>query len=102
MKSQWTCPDPHRLEFQIVPAAPSLWAAIWHLFARDTTEGLGWRVCPHCSKLFYPKRKDSYFCESRYQKLYAAGRWWEEHKESELASRRKKRARQLKRADAKR
>jgi hypothetical protein len=91
MKSQWTCPDPHRLEFQIVPAATSLWAAIWHLFARDTTEGLGWRVCPHCSKLFYPKRKDSYFCESKYQKLYAARRWWEEHKESELANRRKER-----------
>lgn len=96
MKSQWTCPDPHRLEFQIVPAAASLWAAIWHLFARDTTEGLGWRVCPHCSKLFYPKRNDSYFCESRFQKLYAARRWWEEHKESELANRRKKRAGQPK------
>jgi hypothetical protein len=96
MNSQWTCLNPNRLEFRIVPTATSLWTAIWHLFARDTSEGLGWRVCPHCSKLFYPKRKDSYFCESKYQKRFASRRWWEEHKESELANRRKERAGQTK------
>jgi hypothetical protein len=101
MKSQWTCSDPHRLGFRIVPTATSLWAAIWHLFARDTSEGLGWRVCPHCSRLFYPKRKDSYFCESKYQKLHAGKRWWEEHKESELANRRNERAAQTKKHSAK-
>ena len=87
MKVQWTCSDACRLDFRIVPSAKSLWSAIWHLFARDTSEGLGWRVCPHCSKLFYPKRKDSYFCESKYQKLFAANRWWQEHQEDELAKR---------------
>ena len=92
MRIQWTCSDPSRQEFRIVPAAPALWPAIWHLFARDTSEGLGWRACPHCSKLFYPKRKDSYFCESKYQKLHAANRWWNEHSEEELDKRRKGRA----------
>jgi hypothetical protein len=87
MKVQWTCPDTARLGFRIVPSADSLWSAIWHLFARDTSEGLGWRVCPHCLKLFYPKRKDSFFCESKYQKLFAANRWWHEHQEDELAKR---------------
>jgi hypothetical protein len=101
MKSQWVCADPQRFQFRIVPSAASLWEAIWHLFARDTTEGLGWRVCPHCSKLFYPKRKDSYFCESKYQKLYSASRWWEQHKQAELANRRKKRAEKTKNDNAK-
>jgi hypothetical protein len=92
MEIKWTCSDPSRQEFQIVPSASSLWPAIWHLFAKDTSEGLGWRVCPHCSKLFYPKRKDSYFCEPKYQKLHAANRWWNEHSEEELDKRRKERA----------
>jgi hypothetical protein len=93
MRIKWTCPDPSRLEFRVVPYAASLWSAIWHLFARDTAEGLGWRVCPHCSKVFYPKRKDSYFCEPKFQKLHAANRWWQEHKDVELANRREARAR---------
>jgi len=93
MRIQWTCSEPSRQqEFRIVPTAPALWPAIWHLLARDTSEGLGWRVCPHCSKLFYPKRKDSYFCKSKYQKLHAANRWWNEHSAEELDKRRKERA----------
>lgn len=91
MRTRWTCFDPSGLRFRVAPAAGSLWTAIWHLFARDTSDGLGWRICPHCSKLFYPKRKDSYFCKSKYQKLYAAERWWEEHKDVELAKRKAKR-----------
>ncbi len=93
MRGRWTCPEPSRLAFRLVPQTDSLWSAMWHLFARDTTEGLGWRVCPHCSKLFYPKRKDSYFCEPKYQKLHATNNWWKEHKEVELAHRRDARAR---------
>jgi len=91
MRLSWRCPSPSQLQFQLVPYATSLWSAIWHLFARDTSQGLGWRICRHCSKLFYPKRKDSYFCESRYQKLHAASQWWHEHKETELEKRRKER-----------
>lgn len=92
LKVVWQCQDPSRLEFRIQPRASSLWSAIWYLFGRDTTEGIGWRVCPHCSKLFYPKRKDSYFCESKYQKLHAANRWWNQHSGEELDKRRKERA----------
>lgn len=93
MRVRWTCPEPSRLQFQIVPFADSLWSAMWHLFARDMS-GLGWRICPHCSKLFYPKRKDSYFCDPKYQKLHAANRWWREHKDVELAKRRKARVKE--------
>lgn len=92
MQVRWTSTDHSSLTFKLVPQAKSLWMAIWHLFARDTTEGAGWRICPHCSKLFYPRRRDSYFCESKYQKLYAASRWWETHSEEELEKRRRERA----------
>ena len=91
MTPLWTYPNPSRLQFRLVPLAASLWSAIWHLFARDTSAGVGWRICPHCSKVFYPKRKDSYFCDSKYQKLHAANRWWNEHSEAELDKRRKER-----------
>jgi hypothetical protein len=92
MRLSWVCRDPSQLQFNLVPYVTSLWSAIWHLFARDTSAGVGWRICPHCSKLFYPKRKDSYFCEPRYQKLHAANRWWSQHSEEELDKRRKRRS----------
>jgi len=92
MRLSWGCANPSRLQFHLVPYATSLWSAIWHLFARDTSAGIGWRVCPHCLKLFYPRRKDSYFCEPKYQKLYAANRWWSEHSNEELGKRRKERS----------
>lgn len=46
----------------------SLLSMIWELFGRDTA-GLGWRRCPHCQKLFYPKRKDQSYCSPRQQAL---------------------------------
>jgi hypothetical protein len=101
MNIRWVGHEPPLEGFRMLPSAPSLWPAMWHLFARDTSEGLGWRICPHCSKLFYPKRKDSFFCESKYQKLHAANRWWHEHKETELENRRAQRSRKAKRRQRK-
>jgi hypothetical protein len=92
MRLSWVCRDSSRLQFHLIPYATSLWSAVWQLFARDTSAGAGWRVCPHCSKLFYPKRKDSYFCEPKFQKLHAANRWWSEHSEEELHKRREGRS----------
>jgi len=93
METLWTCSSPSRLQFHLIPRAGSLWSAIWHLFARDASTGLGWRICPHCHKVFYPKRRDSYFCSPKFQKQHAAQRWWDEHSEQELEKRREKRFR---------
>jgi hypothetical protein len=81
------------MRFRATPVFTSLWAAMWHLFARTMNEGLGWRVCPHCSRLFYPKRKDSYFCRPEYQRQFSKNQWWEEHKDEQLERRRKDRLR---------
>jgi hypothetical protein len=54
----------------------SLWAAIWEFFALDTGAGHIWRVCPHCGKLFYPSRRDRFFCTPRQQQLYSKRRYW--------------------------
>lgn len=52
---------------QVVRPA-SLWDAIWLFFGWDTA-GEGWRRCPHCQQLFYPRRKDQYYCTRRQQEL---------------------------------
>lgn len=46
----------------------SLLSMIWELFGRETAE-LEWRRCPHCQMLFYPKRKDQFYCNPRQQAL---------------------------------
>lgn len=51
-----------------VSAPNSLWDMIWELFAMDSA-GIEWRVCPHCNRLFYPPRRDRYYCTSRQQIL---------------------------------
>jgi hypothetical protein len=72
-----------------------LWTAMWHLFALDT-QSRGWRICPHCGKLFYPPREDRRYCTSKLQVYYSKQRWWEKHKQEELAKRRGERRRQRK------
>jgi hypothetical protein len=67
--------------FQLTLKANSLWAAMWELFARDTV-GLGWRVCVHCGRLFYPPRKDRYFCTSELQQLYSKRNWDQRNRRS--------------------
>lgn len=64
----------------------SLWAIIWQLFARDTL-GVSWRVCPHCNRLFYPTRKDRFFCTSRLQVLHSKRQWARTHRKSSARKR---------------
>jgi hypothetical protein len=71
--------------FQLTLKANSLWAAMWELFARDTV-GLGWRVCVHCGRLFYPPRKDRYFCTSELQQRYSKRHWDELNRRSKAES----------------
>lgn len=58
--------------------AKGLLFIIWEFFGLDsaTTE---WRRCPHCQRLFYPRRRDQFYCSPRQQALaskraYAARR----------------------------
>jgi hypothetical protein len=74
----------HRIEksgkigFALALSTMSLWAAIWQLFARDTL-GVGWRVCPHCNKIFYPPRKDRFYCTPEIQQ-HQSKRAWDKRK----------------------
>jgi hypothetical protein len=68
--------------FQLTLKSNSLWAAMWELFARDTV-GLGWRVCVHCGRLFYPPRKDRFFCTSELQQRHSKRNWDERHRGKE-------------------
>lgn len=67
-------------------SSTSLWAVIWQLFARDTL-GVSWRICPHCNRLFYPTRKDRFFCTSRLQVLHSKRQWAETHRRSAARTR---------------
>jgi hypothetical protein len=63
---------------------PTLLGTIWEFFGHDTV-GMFWRRCPHCQRLFYPKRRDQFYCTPRQQALaskraYAARRRAEEKK----------------------
>lgn len=80
-------------KFRPVTHVDSLWSMIWELFGLDTA-GLSWRRCPHCQKLFYPKRKDQFYCTPRQQALASKRRyasWLRAQKKR--ASRQKKRSR---------
>jgi hypothetical protein len=44
----------------------SLLAAIWDLFAADTT-AIPWRICPRDQNIFYPPRTDRFYCTSAEQ-----------------------------------
>jgi integrase len=41
----------------------TLWHCLWFMFALDV-QGIGWRRCPHCNKLFKPPRKDRIYCHT--------------------------------------
>lgn len=71
--------DEGRPEFR--PKAPitSLWAIMWEFFALDTGQGIAWRICPHCGKVFYPPRRNRFFCTSRQQELHSKRAWWSKH-----------------------
>ena len=78
-------------KFRQVVMSHSLWSMMWELFGFDTTETC-WRRCPHCQRLFYPKRRDQLYCTSRQQGLaskraYAARRRAEERKMKTVVAR---------------
>lgn len=53
----------------------TLWAGVWELLAMEFAEPLPWRVCPHCGKLFYPPRKDRFYCTPEQQALASKRNW---------------------------
>lgn len=100
--STWQAtPGNSRPGFRLTLTPLNLWTALWYFFAQDTTAGVGWRICPHCQKLFYPPRRDRFYCKSELQVQYSRLRWWNEHREEELEKRKAKR-RQLRPAKRRR
>jgi hypothetical protein len=74
--------------FELALFPNSLWSALWYLFALDTQSGTGWRICPDHKRLFYPPRKDRFYCTTEEQQLHSKLAWWQNHKETELEKRR--------------
>jgi hypothetical protein len=60
--------EPSEQKFRPVIWVDSLWSSIWQFWGMDGS-GVSWRRCPHCQKLFYPKRKDQFYCTRRQQSL---------------------------------
>jgi hypothetical protein len=61
-----TGPD---LRFELTLLRGTLWHIMWEMLAWDTSSRTSWRICPHCGKLFYPPRRDRFYCTSRQQVL---------------------------------
>jgi hypothetical protein len=55
--------------FRPAIAADSLWKTLWEFLGLETADERMWRICPHCMKLFCPKRSDQFYCSSRQQVL---------------------------------
>jgi hypothetical protein len=86
-------PGTMRPGFELTLAPNTLWSALWYLFALDTQSGVGWRICPHHQRLFYPPRSDRFYCTTEEQTQHSRLAWWEKHKGPELEKRRKARRR---------
>lgn len=54
--------------FRPMLKAKGLLFMIWEFFGLDTAT-TEWRRCPHCQRLFYPKRRDQFYCTPRQQAL---------------------------------
>ena len=63
----------------------SLLSVIWDQLATDLA-GISWRICPHCGKLFYPPRKDRFYCTTRQQTI-ASKQEYEEYRARERRKR---------------
>jgi len=67
----------------------SLRAMIWEFFGLDTAS-IPWRRCPHCQRLFYPKRRDQFYCTSRQQGLASKRAYARRMRAAEKKSKRRK------------
>lgn len=95
--SHWReCAGTVRPSFELTLIPDNLWSALWYLFALDTQLGVGWRICPNHQKLFYPPRKDRFYCTPEEQQTQSKLAWWETHKQEQLARRRVERRQQRK------
>lgn len=80
---EWHGSEEKQVGFSLVLRLESLWQAVWELFGADTAQPVGWRICPHCGKLFYPPRKDRFYCTPLQQALSAKRDWARRYRESQ-------------------
>jgi hypothetical protein len=86
---RWHCAShADRPGFDLALIPGTLWSAMWYLFALDTRTGVGPRICPNHEKLFYPPRRDRFYCTTEEQTYHSRLNWWERNKETELEKRR--------------
>jgi hypothetical protein len=71
----WQGKPATRVWFKQTLEINTLWAGIWELLALDFAKPLAWRVCPHCGTLFYPPRKDRFYCTPEQQALASKRNW---------------------------
>ncbi len=71
----WRNGPGNRVSFEQKLEMNTLWAGIWELLALDFAQPLAWRICPHCGKLFYPPRKDRFYCTPEQQALASKRNW---------------------------
>lgn len=65
---RWEPADRLRESWRLSVTMDSLWSVIWELFASDAAR-VPWRLCPHCQRVFYPPRRDRFYCTTRQQTL---------------------------------
>jgi hypothetical protein len=68
--------------------ADSLWPLLWSFLGTDTMNGIGWRICPHCNNVFYPRRQESMYCTPEVQRRESNREYW--HRELSPKARRKR------------
>jgi hypothetical protein len=81
--------EPTGAKFRQIVAADNLWSVMWEFFGWDTS-GQSWRRCPHCQRLFYPKRRDQFYCTSRQQALASKRDYARRRRADEIRNARKR------------
>jgi len=74
----------------VVERTDCLWKELWYMFALDTAAPRGWRICPHCDRIFYPPRNDRWYCTSELQVEYSKRKWREKNEIRNRSNARKK------------
>ncbi len=67
--------DKTRVWFELKLELNTLLEGVWELLAWEFARPLPWRACPHCGKLFYPPRKDRFYCTPEQQALASKRNW---------------------------
>ncbi len=83
---RWEPTDRSRESWRLSIRMHSLWSVIWELFASDAAR-VPWRLCPHCQRVFYPPRRDRFYCTTRQQTLASKRKYSRRYRRREARGR---------------